>query len=364
MERLDCVIAGAGVVGLAIAREMALSGRTVIVLEAQAEIGMETSSRNSEVIHAGIYYAKDSLKSNACIEGKKKLYHYCEERKINFKNCGKLIAATDDTQKQQLLKIQARAAACGMKDLHIIDQRQIYDMEPSLNAIAALWSPTTGIIDSHNYMISLQTDLEASGGMVVFNSFIQSGNLKGDNIELTLNGGYTFQCKTLINSAGLGAQTLCQSLTGFPASMIPRQYLAKGSYFSLSGKCPFSHLIYPVPVPGGLGTHLTLDLAGQGRFGPNVKWVDSIDYNVDPSEAEAFYSDIRTYWPDLEDGQLQPGYSGVRPKIVPKGAAAGDFIIQGPQAHGIDGLVNLFGIESPGLTASLSLAERVAAELH
>lgn len=360
MDKLDCVIAGAGVIGLAVGRALALAGHEVLIIEAEIGIGMVTSSRNSEVIHAGIYYPQGSLKSLACIEGKQKLYTYCNERGIAHKNCGKLIVATDDAQVETLHTIQARAANCGVDDLVFLDRAETLSREPALNAKASLYSPSTGIIDSHAYMLALQGDTENAGGALVLKTEIAGGKIVEDGFELTLSDGYQFHCKTLINAAGLGGHKLCAALDGFPKDKIPPLYYAKGCYFTMTGKAPFSHLIYPVPVPGGLGTHLTLDMGGQARFGPNVRWIDEIDYEVDPSDADAFYGDIRDYWPGLKDASLQPGYAGVRPKLVPKGDPAADFLIQGPADHGIPSLVNLFGIESPGLTASLALADIVA----
>lgn len=359
MDRLDVVIAGAGVVGLAVGRALAQAGREVFIMEREPGIGMVTSSRNSEVIHAGIYYPKDSLKARTCVAGRRRLYAYLEERGIAHRRCGKLIVATDAAQVQTLLEIKARAEANGVEDLRVLDAAQARSREPALAAHGALYSPSTGIVDTHAYMLALQGDLEQNGGSVVLNTEIVAGRVMDDGFALTLADGYTFHCRTFVNAAGLGAQTLCARLEGMPREKIPPLFYAKGSYFTLSGKAPFSHLIYPVPVPGGLGTHLTLDMGGQARFGPNVRWIDEIDYEVNPREAEAFYSDIRAYWPDLPDKSLQPGYAGIRPKLVPRGEPAADFLIQTPQAHGIPGLVNLFGIESPGLTASLALAGEV-----
>ena len=359
MDRLDVVIAGAGVVGLASGRAMALAGRNVFIIEREPGIGMVTSSRNSEVIHAGIYYPRDSLKARACVEGRQKLYAYLEERQIPYKNCGKLIVATNVEQKARLAEIQKKASENGVEDLVLLDSAATRAREPDVRAVAALLSPSTGIVDTHAYLLALQGDIENAGGQVVLNTEISGGKIRSTGFELTLSDGYSFQCESFINAAGLGAQDICRSLQGFPEDQIPPLYYAKGSYFSLSGKAPFEHLIYPVPVPGGLGTHLTLDMGGQARFGPNVSWIEEIDYEVDPAEADAFYEDIRAYWPDLQDGSLQPGYAGIRPKLVPKGVPAADFVIQGEATHGIGNLVNLFGIESPGLTASLALAGEV-----
>jgi L-2-hydroxyglutarate oxidase LhgO len=361
MEDIDCVVVGAGVVGLAVARALAMAGREVLVLEAAEGIGTETSSRNSEVIHAGIYYPAGSLMARSCVEGKHLLYAYCRERGLPHANCGKLIVATDEEEAGKLLSIQARAAANGVPDLRLLTRAETLTMEPALACTAALHSPSTGIIDSHAYMLSLQGDAENASAIFVFHSPVLSGRATGNGIEIEVGGAepMRLRARTLVNSAGLHAPRLARAIQGMPAGMIPGSYYAKGNYFTLTGKNPFSRLIYPVPVPGGLGTHLTIDLGGQARFGPDVEWVEEIAYEVDPDRARGFYAAIRRYWPDLKDGALAPGYSGIRPKTVPPGAPAQDFVIQGPAEHGVPGLVHLFGIESPGLTASLALAERV-----
>ncbi|WP_135466262.1 NAD(P)/FAD-dependent oxidoreductase [Crenalkalicoccus roseus] len=362
MERVDCVVVGAGVVGLAVARALALAGREVLVLEAAEGIGTETSSRNSEVIHAGIYYPAGSLMARSCVAGKWMLYDYCRERGIPHRNCGKLIVATSEEEAGRLASIRARAAANGVDDLRLLTREEAVAMEPALRCTAALLSPSTGIVDSHAFMLSLQGDAENAGAVFAFHAPVLSGRAGEAGIEITVGGaeGMRLLCRTLVNSAGLHAPKLARAIAGMPAEKVPTPYYAKGNYFTLTGRCPFSRLIYPVPVPGGLGTHLTLDLAGQARFGPDVEWVDRIAYEVDPRRGESFYASIRRWWPELKDGALAPGYAGIRPKIVPPGAPAQDFVVQGPREHGVAGLVNLFGIESPGLTASLALAAHVA----
>ena len=360
MDQVDCVVVGAGVVGLAVARALALSGREVLVLEAAEGIGTETSSRNSEVIHAGIYYPKGSLMARACVAGKHKLYAYCAERGVPYRNCGKLIVATNEAEAGQLASIQARAAANGVGDLRLISAEEAKALEPAVACTAALLSPSTGIIDSHSYMLSLQGDAENAGAMFVFHAPVLSGRLLPEGgAELSIGGAEPMElrCDLLVNAAGLHAPALARKLEGMPADKVPQAFFAKGNYFTLTGRSPFTHLIYPVPVPGGLGTHLTLDLGGQAKFGPDVEWIDHIDYEVNPARGESFYAAIRRYWPGLPDGALQPGYSGIRPKIVGPGQPGQDFVIQGPADHGKKGLVNLFGIESPGLTASLALGE-------
>ncbi|MDB5370374.1 MAG: FAD-dependent oxidoreductase [Roseomonas sp.] len=364
MDEVDCVVVGAGVVGLAVARAFALAGRDVLVLEAAEGIGTETSSRNSEVIHAGIYYPKGSLMARFCVAGKRELYAYCAERGVPHRNCGKLIVATNEAEAGQLAAIQARAAANGVGDLRLVSAAEARAMEPALACTAALASPSTGIIDSHAYMLSLQGDAENAGAVFAFHAPVLSGRLLPEGgAELSVGGAEPMElrCALLVNAAGLHAPALAASLENMPAALVPPTYYAKGNYFTLSGRSPFTHLIYPVPVPGGLGTHLTLDLGGQAKFGPDVEWVDHIDYKVNPARGESFYAAIRRYWPGLPDASLLPGYSGIRPKIVGPGQGAQDFVVQGPREHGMPGLVNLFGIESPGLTASLALADYVVA---
>ena len=361
MDRIGCIVVGAGVVGLAVARALALAGREVLVLEAAEGIGTETSSRNSEVIHAGIYYPAGSLMARTCVAGKHALYAYCIERGIAHRRCGKLIVATSAAEGQQLAGIRARAAANGVADLKLLSAAEAVALEPNLRCTAALLSPSTGIVDSHGFMLALQGDAENAGAMFAFRSPVLGGRAEAGGIVLGVGGAepMTLACGLVVNSAGLHAPALARAIAGMPAGLVPTPYYAKGNYFTLSGRSPFSRLIYPVPVPGGLGVHLTIDLGGQARFGPDVEWIDGIDYTVDPHRADVFYDAVRRYWPGLKQGALQPGYAGIRPKIVPPSVARQDFVVQGPETHGIAGLINLFGIESPGLTASLALAEHV-----
>jgi L-2-hydroxyglutarate oxidase LhgO len=361
METVDCVVVGAGIVGLAVARALALAGREVIVLEAAEGIGTETSSRNSEVIHAGIYYPKGSLMARTCVEGRRLLYAYCAEHGVPHRNCGKLIVATNDAESAMLKSIKGRAEANGVEGMRLLSTGEAIALEPNLQCTAALLSPSTGIVDSHSYMLALQGDAEDKGAMIAFLSPVKGGCATEDGIELETGGAEPMRlcCRLLVNSAGLHAPALARTIAGMPEGHVPAAYYAKGNYFTLAGRSPFSRLIYPVPVPGGLGVHITVDLGGQAKFGPDVEWIDHIDYQVDPHRADKFYAAVRKYWPGLKDGALQPGYAGIRPKTVPQGAPAQDFVIQGPREHGVKGLINLFGIESPGLTASLALAERV-----
>jgi L-2-hydroxyglutarate oxidase LhgO len=362
MERVDCVVIGAGIVGLAVARALARAGREVIVLEEASAIGTETSSRNSEVIHAGIYYAPGSAKALLCVKGRELLYRYCEERGVGHRRCGKLIVATAAEQVAALHKIQAQAAANGVHDLRLLTAAEANAMEPALRCVAALHSPSTGIVDSHALMLAYLGEAEDHGAMHALLSPVTGGEIGAQGIALEVGGAEPMRIRahTVINSAGLMAQRCAASLRGFPRDKVPPCYYAKGNYYSLTTRPPFTHLIYPVPEAAGLGVHLTLDLAGQARFGPDVEWITEIDYDVDLSRADGFYRAIRDYWPGLKDGQLAPGYAGVRPKLAGPDEPANDFLIQGPAEHGVPGLVNLFGIESPGLTASLALAEQVA----
>lgn len=362
MDKVECVVVGAGVVGLAIARRLAEAGREVIVLEAADAIGTVTSSRNSEVIHAGIYYPAGSLMARLCVAGKQALYDYCRDRGIPHRNSGKLIVATRPEEIAKLASIKAHAEANGVADLKQLSGIEARALEPALACEAALLSPSTGIVDSHSYMLALRGEAEAAGAAFAFLAPLERGRVTADGFELDVGGEapMTLSCDMLINSAGLSATAIARMLDGMPLDLIPPAYLAKGCYFSCNAKAPFSRLIYPVPEPGGLGVHLTLDLAGQARFGPDVEWVDHIDYTVDPARGERFYPAIRRYWPSLPDGALMPSYSGMRPKIVPPAVAVQDFMIQGAQTHGVPGLINLFGIESPGLTSSLAIADYVA----
>ena len=360
-EKIDCAIIGAGVVGLAVARQMALAGHDTIVLEAETLIGSHTSSRNSEVIHAGIYYPKGSLKARFCVAGKELLYRFCEERGITFNNCGKLIVATNDAQVATLKGIVEKARNNGVDDLQFLTREQALAREPNLHCIAALNSPSTGVIDSHGFMLGLQGDFEAAGGMLAFASPLAEARCDTDGITLQTGGEDAMELRAgiVINSAGLFAPDLARRFAGLPPASVPPTFYCKGNYYSLAGRSPFSRLIYPVPEAAGLGVHLTIDLGGQARFGPDVEWVDGIDYEVDPKRADLFYAAIRHYWPGLADGALMPGYSGIRPKLQGPSEPAGDFVVQGPREHGVKGLVNLYGIESPGLTSALAIAEYV-----
>jgi len=361
MDKVECVVIGAGVIGLAVARRLAQAGREVVILEAAEGIGTVTSSRNSEVIHAGIYYKAGSLMARTCVSGKLALYAYCRDHGIPHRNCGKLIVATTPKEAERLQSIRTHAEANGVSDLRTLTGEAARALEPALNCDAALLSPSTGIIDSHAYMLALRGDAEDAGAALAFHTPLLGAKAHDGRIQLDAGGEtpVTFECRLLVNAAGLTASEVARSIDGMPIDLIPPTYLAKGNYFSCSARAPFSHLIYPVPEPGGLGVHLTLDMAGQARFGPDVEWVDHIDYAVDPTRAERFYPAIRRYWPALPDGALMPSYSGMRPKIVPPAVAVQDFLIQGPRDHGIAGLVNLFGIESPGLTSSLAIADYV-----
>lgn len=367
-EQIDCIVIGAGVVGLAVARALAQTGLETIVLESQDAIGTGTSSRNSEVVHAGIYYPQGSLKARLCVRGRDALYSYCDQHGIAFKRCGKLIVATSNDQIPALQAIAAAAAANGVDDLVWLTSDQAQAKEPALNCVAALESPSTGIVDSHSLMVTLQGELEAASGMVAFCSPVVAGQVLADGAEGTLlhvggDEAMTIQARYVVNCAGLHALDIAHRLDGLPSESIPRGRLAKGNYYSLTGATPFSRLIYPVPQNGGLGVHLTLDLNGRARFGPDVEWTDTLDYTVNPRRADAFYSAIRRYWPQLPDDVLCPDYAGIRPKLWTESGADADFMIQDATEHGIKGLVNLYGIESPGLTAALAIADEVVRRL-
>jgi len=362
MEQIECVVIGAGVVGLAAARALALAGHEVLVLEAASAIGTGTSSRNSEVIHAGIYYAPGSLKARLCVRGRRMLYDYCTERGISHRRCGKLLVATAPEQVAQLQGIVERAARNGVDDLRRLTAAQARAMEGELACEAALYSPSTGIVDSHVLMLTLQGDIENAGGLVVLNSAVAHADCTASSgICVTTTEGTSLRANIVVNAAGLRAPLLAGRFHGLASQHVPRAWFAKGNYFTLSGRAPFSHLIYPVPQAAGLGVHLTLDLGGQAKFGPDVEWVDSADdLAVDPARGDAFYAEVRKYWPALQDGALVAAYAGIRPKIHAPDQPAGDFMIQGPAEHGIAGLVNLFGIESPGLTSALAIGDYVA----
>ena len=364
MDRVDAVVIGAGLVGLAVARALATAGREVVILESEDAIGTHTSSRNSEVIHAGIYYPQGSLKARACVQGRQRLYAYCAERGVPHRRCGKLIVATDAAQREELEGIRQRAHANGVTDVVRVSPAQACAMEPELHCVSALHSPSTGIIDSHALMLAYLGDAERAGAMLALKSPLAKGVVRTGGIELHVAGAEPILAAQVVNSAGLRAPSLARCIDGYPAELAPPELYAKGNYYSLAKRPPFSRLVYPVPEPGGLGVHVTLDLGGRVRFGPDVEWVDRIDYTVDPRRAERFYAAIWRYWPGLPDGALEPDFAGIRPKISGKDAPAADFLVQGPRAHGVPGLVNLFGIESPGLTASLPLADAVLGQLR
>ena len=360
VDQVQSVVIGAGVVGLAVARALAQTGREVIVLEAAEAIGTGTSSRNSEVIHAGIYYPEGSLKARLCVEGKALLYAYCEAKGVEFKRCGKLIVATSAQQLAQLQEIQRKAQANGVHDLQWLSRAQAQALEPALECQAALLSPSTGIIDSHGLMLALQGDMENVGGILALLSAVESAQVQNDGILLRTADGTQLLAQEVVNAAGLHAPQLATRIQGLDASYVPQPFFAKGNYFTLGGRAPFQHLIYPVPEAAGLGVHLTLDMGGQAKFGPDVEWVsDAEQLQVNAQRGEAFYAEVRKYWPALQDGSLLPGYAGIRPKISGPQAAAADFVIQTQREHGVPGLVNLFGIESPGLTSCLAIGDEV-----
>jgi L-2-hydroxyglutarate oxidase LhgO len=362
---VDVMVIGAGVVGLAVARALALAGREVIVVERHRLPGQETSSRNSGVIHSGIYYPHDSLKARLCVHGRELLYEFCAARGIAHSRCGKLIVAQSD-QVAALEKLEGKGRENGVKDLAWLSAEEVRELEPAVRCAAGLWSPSTGIVDVHEYITALVADIEAHDGTVVYGSELQRVQVKTGGFVATLssdNQTDAFECRTLINSAGLGAIDLLRRIDGYPADRLRTAWYAKGNYFVCHGVRPFRHLVYPMPNEAGLGVHATLDLDGTTRFGPDVEWIDGVEYAVDARRAADFYAAIREYWPGLPDGCLQPGYAGVRPKLVGAGAPAADFVIESSEAHGIPGLVNLLGIESPGLTSSLALAETVVSRV-
>jgi L-2-hydroxyglutarate oxidase LhgO len=370
MDRVDAIVVGAGAVGLAVARALAQSGLETIVAEAQTAIGQGVSSRNSEVIHAGLYYPTGSLKARLCVRGKQLLYELCASHGVDQRNCGKLVVANSEAEAAALRGLQQRAIANAV-EVQWLNAGQAKAMEPGLRCMAALLSPSTGIVDSHGFMLALQGDLENAGGMVALGSAVDSAVLGrgGGPHVVRLADGSEVAAAMLVNSASLHACALARRFEGLDPRFVPREFFAKGNYYSLPGKAPFSRLIYPAPADAWLGVHLTLDLGGQAKFGPDLQWLDvarpeDIDYTVDPGRGESFYAEVRRYWPDLPDGALQPSYSGVRPKIHGPDELAPDFRIDGRQLHGVPGLVNLFGIESPGLTSALAIAEYVAALLR
>ena len=366
MEQVDCVVIGAGVVGLAVAREMALQGHETILLEREGSFGTISSARNSEVIHAGIYYPKDSLKAKLCVEGNRLLYEYCRAHQVGTQAYGKLIVA-DETQINDLQAILYKAQNNGVPEIKMITGEEAKQLEPQLKCSAAILSASTGIVDSHSFMLSLLGGFEDAGGMIAYHAPLMSAKPIGQGaqggFELSIGGpdGMKLRTKLLINCAGMSAPVIAQKIEGLESNQIPKAYFAKGNYFSLSGKSPFTHLIYPIPEAGGLGVHLTLDMAGQAKFGPDVEWLDieneeQIDYTVNSKRSEGFYEAVRRYWPELKDNSLQPDYSGVRAKIVAPNTPAGDFCFNAPQDHGLQGLYNLYGFESPGLTSSIAIA--------
>jgi len=366
MESVDTVVIGAGVIGLAVARALAATGREVLILEAQERFGTQTSARNSEVIHAGLYYSPGSLKARACVRGKELLYRYCAERGIAHWRIGKVLVACDESELSALAGYAGRSAANGVP-LRPLAAAEIGRLEPAVKAVAGLYSESTGILDSHGLMLALLGDAERAGATLVTHTPVVGARIEPDGIVLRTGGDEPFElrCRGLINAAGLRAQELARRIIGFPAEAAPPAFYAKGHYFVLSGRAPFQHLVYPMPDHAGLGIHVTLDLGGQCKFGPDVSgWLAAPDYAFESGLEDKFYRAIRRYYPDLPDGVLQPGYTGIRPKVTGPTEAAGDFIIQGPAAHGVAGLVNLFGIESPGLTACLAIAEQVLAELR
>lgn len=358
-EHVDCVVVGAGVIGLGAARALARAGREVIVLESEADIGTVTSARNSEVIHAGIYYTPGGLKARLCVQGRDALYRYAAERGVDHKRIGKLIVAVDEDDLATLDGIAANAAANSVNDLRKVDKAELHAMEPEIAGIGALHSPSTGIIDSHGLMLAYQGEAEDLGAVVALNSPLAAARAEDKGFSLNIGGGdpYELRCNLLVNAAGLGAQAVAKSIDGLDAEHVPERHLNKGCYFTMSGKPPFSRLIYPVPTPNSLGLHLTVDLGGQVKFGPDQAWIEEINYDVDPARAEQFYDAVRRYYPGLKDGTLEPAYSGIRPKVQAPGEAPADFVLSGPADHGVPGLVNMFGMESPGLTSSLVIGE-------
>ena len=354
MEKADCVVIGAGVIGLAVARELALAGREVIILERAGAIGTETSSRNSEVIHAGLYYPPDSLKARLCVEGKQRLYAYCLERGVEARAIGKLLVAASEAQVPKLAAIKENAERNGVGDLVWLSSEEARTLEPEVRCTAALFSPSTGILDSHAFLLTLEGDFETAGGVIAFKSAVVSGSVQSDGIVLQ-TPETALKAKLVINACGLHAPAVARSIEGMPKHLIPRACFAKGNYFALKGRSPFKHLVYPMPEASGIGIHATLDLGGAVRFGPDVEWIEAIDYTVDAKRAPLFEEAIRHYWPALPENSLAPSYCGIRPKIAGPGEPAADFMIQGPGDHGIEGFWNLFGIESPGLTASLAI---------
>jgi L-2-hydroxyglutarate oxidase LhgO len=362
---MQVLVIGAGVVGLAVARAAALKGHDVIVAEAESAIGTITSSRNSEVIHAGMYYPTGTLRGRHCVRGRRMLYEFCASHGVPHRKCGKLVVATNDAEIDKLKAIEVQGNINGVEGLELIGGNAARAMEPELSCVGALLSPETGIIDGHAYMLALCGDLEGAGGAIALNTPVTGARRKGGLWQVDFGGadGGTFEFDAVVNCAGLRAQSVARSIEDYPAARVPRLVLGKGNYFSYAGRPVFSRLIYPTPIVGGLGVHVTLDMAGRMRFGPDVEWVEEENYDVDPGRAEAFYSRIRTYWPGLPDGSLTPDYSGIRPKLGGPKDPQADFLIDTPRQHGVAGLVQLFGFESPGLTSSLSLGDEISGYL-
>jgi L-2-hydroxyglutarate oxidase LhgO len=360
---MQVLVVGAGIIGLAVARALAQRGDDVIVAEAAAAIGTGTSSRNSEVIHGGMYYPTGSVRARHCVAGRRLLYAYCSAHGVAHRRCGKLIVATNDDERAKVEAIHTQGLANGVEGLLLIDGAAARTLEPELSCIAALLSPETGIIDSHAYMLALRGDIEDHGGAIAFNTSATTLSRRNGRWSVRFGGGDVFDFDAVINCAGLGAQALAHRIEGYPPARVPRLVLVKGNYFSYAGRPAFTRLIYPMPADGGLGVHVTLDLAGRMRFGPDTEWIEQENYDVDPHRADSFYARVRSYWPGLRDGTLTPDYAGIRPKLTGRGEPQADFLIDGPAEHGLDGLVQLFGIESPGLTSSLSLADEVAKRL-
>jgi L-2-hydroxyglutarate oxidase LhgO len=362
METIDCAVIGAGVVGLAIARRLALAGREVVVLEAEDAFGTHTSARNSEVIHAGIYYATGSMKARLCVAGRKQLYRYCAEHNVNHQRIGKVIVACDETEIAGLKKYKAQAETNGVDDLRLLTQAELAEMEPAVRCVAGFLSPSTGIIDSHGLMLSYLGEAEDHGAMLALSSPVLSGKVENDGIVLNVGGAepMTVKCRTVIISAGLNAPAVARTIEGIPSPTIPPTYYAIGHYYTLAAKAPFNRLIYPVARPDWLGVHVTIDLGGRVKFGPDFEWTDRVDYKFDERREASFYKAIRHYYPSLQDGSLNPGYTGIRPRITGPGEPVQDFTFHGPAEHGVTGLVALYGIESPGLTSSLAIADHVA----
>jgi L-2-hydroxyglutarate oxidase LhgO len=361
---MTVLVVGAGVVGLAAARAIARRGATVMVAEKAGSIGSGISSRNSEVMHAGMYYPTGSLRARHCVDGQRRLYAYCESHHIPHRKCGKLIVALEPGEEARIEEIQRQGTINGVRGLELISRADAIRMEPNLSCAAALHSPETGVIDSHQYMVALQGDIEDAGGAIAFHSEVTGARRRGDGWEVSVNGADTLEVDALVNCAALGAQKVARATEGYPGERVPPLFLAKGNYFACSGKPAFTRLIYPAPVEHGLGRHLTLDIAGRMKFGPDVEWVEQEDYEVDPRREDLFYASVRRFWPGLPDGALRADYSGIRPKISGPGQPQQDFLIDGPAEHGLPGLVQMFGIESPGLTSSLSLGEAVADRLE